>query len=358
MLLLLDFKSGGVAAEGLRRFRAFHQGGPYDTLFGKAVGIRQGARKMAGFPPQYPGTFYITEGGQETEIQYRYGHHLPEFAMYPLLESPAAMADLKEMYRQVLDVAAEHGFVALLSGLDYRGSPDWGEKLGYSRNKLADALERSIGFLREVAQPYHDQIVGLMIGGQVGPRGDAYALNQTISADEAEDYHSFQLEVHKRANVDFVWAATFNSIPEAIGVARAAARIGLPLGISFMLDSNHRLKSGASLQKAIETVDLQTGEAKPDYYGINCSHPIEFEPALEPAGWAKRIRSLRPNASAKDKGELCSIGHLEDGDPVDLGHRTGMLARRYPHIDIFGGCCGTWATHLDEMARNVREIRE
>ena len=159
---------------------------------------------MAGFPPQHPGTFYLTEGGQETEIQYRYGHHLPEFAMYPLLESPAAMADLKEMYRQVLDVAAEHGFVALLSGLDYRGSPDWGEKLGYSRNKLADALERSIGFLREVAQPYHDQIVGLMIGG----------------------------------------------------------------------------------------------------------------------------------------------------------HRTGILAQRYPHIDIFGGCCGTWATHLHEMARNVRKIKE
>jgi len=31
------------------------------------------------------------------------------------------------------------------------------------------------------------------------------------------------------------------------------------------------------------------------------------------------------------------------------------LAKRYPHIDIFGGCCGTWAPHLDEMARNIRQ---
>jgi homocysteine S-methyltransferase len=310
---------------------------------------------MAGFDSQQDGRLYLTEGGQETEIQYRYGHHLPEFAMYPLLENPTAMADLKAMYRRVLDVAAEHGFVAMLSGLDYRGSPDWAEKLGYSRQGLADALTQSIDFLRDVARPYVGQVSEILIGGQVGPRGDAYSLNRTITADEAEDYHSFQLDVLKRADVDFVWAATFNNIPEALGVARAAAGIGLPLGISFMLDSDHHLKSGASLKHAIETVDAQAGDARPDFYGINCSHPLEFEPAFEAGDWVKRIRSLRPNASAKDKIELCSIGHLEEGDPVDLGNRMGALARRYPHIDIFGGCCGTWGTHLDQIARSVRQ---
>jgi homocysteine S-methyltransferase len=312
---------------------------------------------MAGFGSQREGVFYLTEGGQETEIQYRHGHDLPEFAMYPLLDNPAAMADLKAMYCRVLDVAAEHGFVAMISGLDYRGSPDWGEKLGYSRAGLADALERSIGFLRDVARPYKSQIPEIRIGGALGPRGDAYSLNRTITADEAEDYHSFQLEVLKRADVDFVWAATFNNVPEAVGVARATARIGLPLSLSFMLDSNHRLKSGPSLKEAIETVDAEAGDTKPDFYGINCSHPLEFEPALEPGDWIARIRSLRPNASAMDKIELCKIGHIEDGDPVDLGQRMGALAQRYPHIDIFGGCCGTWAPHLDEIARNVREAR-
>jgi homocysteine S-methyltransferase len=311
---------------------------------------------MAGFGPQREGVFYLTEGGQETEIQYRHGHDLPEFAMYPLLDNPAAMSDLKAMYCRVLDVAAEHGFVAMISGLDYRGSPDWGEKLGYSRAGLADALERSIGFLRDVARPYHGRIADILIGGQIGPRGDAYSLNRTITADEAEDYHSFQIGVLKRLEVDFVWAATFNNVPEAVGVARATARAGLPLTISFTLDSNHRLKSGPSLKEAIETVDAEAGDAKPDFYGINCSHPLEFEPALEPGDWIRRIRSVRPNASAKDKIDLCQLGHIEDGDPADLGQRIGALARRYPHLDVFGGCCGTWAPHLDEIARNVREV--
>lgn len=308
---------------------------------------------MVGFPLQRNGTYYLAEGGQETEIMYRHGHELPEFAMYPLLDNPAAVADLKAMYARVLDIAAEYGFVAMISGLDYRASPDWGEKLGYSRSGLADALEASIVFLRDVARPYQGQIDQILIGGAVGPRGDAYSLNRTITADEAEDYHSFQLEVLKRVGVDFAGAMTFNNVPEAIGVSRAAARVGLPLSLGFVLDSNNRLKSGPSLCEAVEAVDAETGDAMPDFYGINCSHPLEFEPALTPGDWILRLRSLRPNASARDKMDLCKIGHLEEGDPVDLGRRMGSLAQRYPHLDIFGGCCGTWDKHLREIAANV-----
>lgn len=312
---------------------------------------------MAGFPVQSDGVFYLTEGGQETEIMYKFGHQLPEFAMYPLLDDPAAMADLKGMYSRVLDAAARYGFRAMLAGLDYRASPDWGAKLGYSREGLADALLRSIDFLRETSRPYEGQVSQILIGGMIGPRGDAYALNRTITADEAEDYHSFQVETLKRANVDFISAVTFNNVPEAIGVARASAKHDVPLYISFMLDSDHRLKSGPSLKDAIETVDRETGDDRPDFYGINCSHPLEFEPALEDGDWILRLRCLRPNASAKEKGELCQIGHLEDGNPAELGQQMGALARRYPHIDIWGGCCGTWEAHLNEIARNVRQVR-
>lgn len=312
---------------------------------------------QADFRVQRDGILYLTEGGQETEIMYRHGHELPEFAMYPLLENPQAMADLRAMYDRVFEAAATHGFAVMISGLDYRGSPDWGEKLGYSRQGLTDALIQSIAFLHDVAAPYKGQVPEILYGGLMGPRGDAYSLNRTITAGEAEDYHSFQIDVLKRAGVDFIGAATFNNIPEAVGVARAGASIGVPLTISFTLDHDHRLKSGPSLKEAIEAVDAEAGEAKPDFYGLNCSHPLEFEPALEPGDWITRLRSLRPNASHKDKMELCEIGHLEDGDPVDLGKRMGDLARRYPHIDIWGGCCGTWDRHLNEIARNVRVAR-
>ncbi len=310
---------------------------------------------MAGFPSQREGVFYLTEGGQETEIMYKHGHDLPEFAMFPLLDNEQATADLRAMYERYLETAARHGFVALMGGLDYRASADWGAKLGYSAQALAEIELRAIEFLRDVAKPFAGQ-AEILISGVIGPRGDAYALNRTITADEAEDYHSAQLETLKRANVDLACAMTFNNTEEAIGVSRAAARIGLPLSIYFTLTSASRLRSGPSVHEAIKTVDAATGDARPDFYGINCSHPLEFEPALEPGDWIERVRSLRPNAALMEKQQLCQIGHLVDGDPPELGQQMGALARRYPHIDVWGGCCGTWDTHLDEIARNVRAI--
>jgi homocysteine S-methyltransferase len=311
------------------------------------------------FPQQQPGLNYLTEGGQETEIMYKYGYDLPSFALFPLLDNPRAMTELRGMYGRYLDTAARHGFGVIIGGLDYRASPDWGALLGYSSEQLAELQMRSISFLREVAQPYQAQVPALRYAGIVGPRGDAYETNQTITADEAEEYHGAQLATLARADVDLVEAMTFTSVPEMVGLSRAASNAGLSLSVSFTLDnSTRRLPSGPTLKEAIETIDAQTGGDRPAFYGINCSHPFEFMPAIEPGRWFERVRCLRPNAAMMDKISLCTLGHLESGDPVELGELMGGLARQYPHIDMWGGCCGTWETHLDEIARNVSAARD
>jgi S-methylmethionine-dependent homocysteine/selenocysteine methylase len=305
------------------------------------------------FPPQNKGRFYLTEGGTETELMYKHGFELPHFAMFPLLDNPKAVSKMREMFRSYLDVAAEHDYCALMGGLDYRASPDWGDLLGYSPASLSDANVQSIEFLRELANEYSSQVPEILIQGLIGPRGDAYERNETITENEAEDYHSVQLETLKKANVDSALAITFNNIPESVGVARAAAKIGVPLAISLTLDSNSKLHSGPSLAEAVTAIDEETHQA-PEYFLINCSHPLEFEPAIEPGDWVQRVRGVRPNASKMDKMALCQIGHLEDGDPEELGRLCGDLARQYPHMDIWGGCCGTWDNHLNEIAKNVK----
>ena len=304
------------------------------------------------FPSQQEGRFYLSEGGTETELMYKYGFELPHFAMFPLLDNSDAVSKMREMFRSYLEVAAKHNVCALMGGLDYRASPDWGEKLGYSPEGLAEANLQSIEFLREIAGEYASEIPDILIQGLIGPRGDAYERNETITENEAEDYHSVQLETLKKADVDLALAITFNNIPESIGVARAAAKIGVPLGISLTLDSTSKLNSGPSLVEAITTIDKVTDQS-PEFYSINCSHPVEYEPAIEPGDWINRIRGVRPNASKMEKIALCQIGHLEEGDPIKLGELCGDLAKRYPHLDIWGGCCGTWNSHLDEIAKNV-----
>ena len=308
------------------------------------------------FPPAAEGRLYLTEGGIETEIMYKDGFELPQFAMFPLLDDPAALEAMKGIWRRMLGVAADAGFCVVLNGLDYRASPDWGKLLGYSDEGLATMQLRCIDFLRDLARDYESHIEKIYISGTIGPRGDAYALHRTITAAEAEDYHSVQLATLARAGVDMAWAMTFNNIPEAVGLTRAAKTAGLPLAMGLTLDSSCKLKSGPTLAEAVTEIDRQT-DTGPEFYACNCSHPLEFEPALDGGEWQGRLRCIRPNASAMEKIALCKLGHLEDGDPVELGAQMADVATRLPHMDIFGGCCGTDERHLREIASQVRRAR-
>ncbi|MBJ3774547.1 homocysteine S-methyltransferase family protein [Acuticoccus mangrovi] len=313
--------------------------------------------KHADIPPRRPGLLWLTEGGIETEIMYKWGYELPHFAMFPLLERAAPREAIRGIYRRYLDVAARHGMAALVGGFDYRASPDWGDLLGYSAAALADANIGAIRFLQEMAAEYRGDIPDARIVGYVGPRGDAYRLNRTIGEDEAADYHAVQLATLRKAGVDLAWAVTFNNPAEAKGVVRAAQTEGVPLALSFSLASNSRLASGRTLSEAIAEVDAASG-AYPAFYALNCSHPMEFEPALAPGPAMERLRSIRPNAAKMDKIALCKLGRLEEGDPVELGEQMADVARRYPNLDIWGGCCGTCETHLEEIARRLQPARE
>lgn len=318
--------------------------------------MKKDSETMKTFPAPLDGGIFLTDGGIETEIMYKWGFDLPQFAMFPLLDNPDAVSAMKGMYRRYLDVVARHRLSALMGGLDYRASPDWGALLGYSPEGLAEANLASIAFLRELAGEYAHDIPQILIAGYVGPRGDAYQLNRAITEDEAEDYHAVQLETLGRADVDLAWALTFNNVPEAVGLARAAAGARVPLGISLTLDGTSRLKSGPTLAEAVEAIDAASNAAA-QFYTLNCSHPVEFEPALGGGDWTRRLRGFRPNASKMEKIALCKLGHLEEGDPQELGRMMGDLARRYPHMDIWGGCCGTGHVHLEEIARNVCAAR-
>lgn len=309
------------------------------------------------FPSQLDGQLFLTEGGVETELMYKWGFELPHFSTFPLFGNRDAMSAIRGIFHRYLDVAAKYGLSALISGLDYRASPDWGALLGYSPDALADATLQSVEFSRELAREYADDVPQALTVGTLGPRGDAYQLNKTITANEAEDYHAVQLETLKKADVDIAWGMTFNTTAEAIGATRAAEKIGLPFAVSLSLDGTSKLNSGQSFADAVETIEAETN-GSPVFYFLNCSHPVEFEPALTQGDWIKRVRGFRPNASKMEKIALCKLGHLEEGDPVELGQLIGDVAQRYPHMDIWGGCCGTGEVHLEEMVKNILAVQE
>lgn len=307
-------------------------------------------------PTMKDGVLYLTEGGFETELMYLHGFELPCFAAFTLLDHADGTAAMKELYSRVCDVAAAEGVGILIGWINYRASPDWGAKLGLSADGLREATLRSIGFLEDLRKEYAGQIPHFLIDDAIGPRGDAYGTGGEITENEAEDYHSIQLETLKDSSVDIIWAATQNNIPEVIGMARAARNLGLEIAVSWSLNSESRLNSGPTVEEAVRSVDVAVPGAVV-WHSINCSHPMEFEPALTPGDWTNRLRCIRPNAAAMDKIALCKLGHLEDGDPIELGRQMGEVARRYPRMDVWGGCCGTDHRHLLEIVRNVKDVR-
>ncbi len=186
----------------------------------------------------------------------------------------------------------------------------------------------------------------ILISGNIGPRGDGYDPGKLMTPNEAADYHGWQIGIFRAENVDCVSAFTLTNVNEALGVAWAAKQADVPCVISFTLETDGRLPTGEPLGETIEIVDREAG-ASPIYYMINCAHPTHFAHALDgKSDWIKRLRAIRANSSCKSHAELDNSPELDTGNPQELGAHYADLLRRFPHINVLGGCCGTDHRHL------------
>lgn len=300
--------------------------------------------------PHQTDDIFLTDGGTETWLMYKRGFELPEFSAFHLLNDPRSAAALREYYTAFANIAVKLGTPFIFDSLTYRASRDWGALLGYSTEGLAEMNHKCFELYRECAAEAGLATEDTVLSGCIGPKGDAYKTNQDLTAQSAEAYHKEQIDTFKAAGADIVTALTLNTTVEAIEIANAAAKAGIPSVIAFTIEKDRKLRSGETLKQAIETVDAATSNA-PAYYMINCSHPDDFGPALASAPWADRIGGIRANASSLDHGTLCQLGHLEEGDPDKLAEQYVEIRAAHPKMNVFGGCCGTDYVHVEKIGR-------
>jgi homocysteine S-methyltransferase len=294
--------------------------------------------------PLEGGTF-ITDGGMETTLIFQHGLELPEFASFVLLDDPQGVEALRAYFRPYIELARERGVGILLDTPTWRANADWGERLGYAPERLADVNRRAVTLLEEL-RAEADGRPPLVISGCIGPRGDGYVVGEEMSPEEAEAYHGPQIATFAGTAADVVSALTLTYENEAIGIVRAARAAGLPVVISFTVETDGRLPSGRPLGEAIAAVDEATDGAAA-YFMVNCAHPTHFEHVLDPEQpWAARIRGVRANASTKSHAELDESEELDAGDPDDLAERYRVLRERLPNLAVVGGCCGTDDSHV------------
>jgi S-methylmethionine-dependent homocysteine/selenocysteine methylase len=300
--------------------------------------------------PQLDGGLYVTDGGIETTLIFHEGWELPDFSAFHLLQTAKGVAALRRYFSTYADIAKRFGTGLILESPTWRANADWGARLGYTPEALADANRAAIRLLEEIRTDYESERSPVVVSGCLGPRGDGYVPDRAMSEEEAESYHREQLGTLAGSGVDMACAITMNYVEEAVGIARAAQRAELPVAISFTVETDGRLPTGMPLRAAVEQVDDATS-GHPCYYMINCAHPAHFEHVLAEGGsWRDRIRGLRANASRKSHAELNESSELDVGNPVELGAQYAGLKERLPHLNVVGGCCGTDHRHVEQIA--------
>ena len=298
--------------------------------------------------PQLHDQLFLTDGGMETYLIFQQGVDLPDFASFHLLNTPEGEETVRGYFRPYAAIARQHGTGLILDTLTWRAHGDWGTRHGLGAAELARVNRRAVTMLDELREEFAP--VTVVISGCLGPRGDGYVPDAMMTVRHAEAYHQPQIDTLASTEADMLTAMTLNYVEEAIGIAHAARRAGMPLAISFTVETNGKLPTGQSLGSAIRVVDGATS-GYPAYYMVNCAHPSHFAHLLDPQEhWVRRIRGIRANASCRSHAELNESTDLDTGDPAALGASYADLRRRLPQLTVLGGCCGTDHRHVEAIA--------
>jgi S-methylmethionine-dependent homocysteine/selenocysteine methylase len=302
--------------------------------------------------PQLSGDVFLTDAGVETDLIFNHGIEIREFAAFTLLPTPTGRAALMRYFEGFLTLARERNTGFVLDSVTWKAHAHWAKSLGMNIAELRAANEESIRFIADLRDRFSANAKPIVLNAVIGPRGDAYRPEAKIAMEDADAYFAEQLGWLAATDADMITALTFNQAGEAAGLARAARAVGMPVVVSFTVETNGALPNGQSVADAITQVDEAT-DRYPAYYMINCAHPDHFTSTLEDVAWARRIRGVRANASRKSHAQLDASTTLDAGDPQELAGQYRQLAQRMPWLNVFGGCCGTDLRHVTAISRSL-----
>lgn len=177
-----------------------------------------------------------------------------------------------------------------------------------------------------------------------------------VLIDNDVAFHTWQADLFKKAEVDFLYAGIMPTLDEAIGMAKAMESTSLPYIISFMIRENGKLIDGTTINDAIENIDKSVKRV-PICYMTNCVHPDIVYKALSKKFnrteiVKNRFRGIQANAACLSPEELDNSCELISSSPSSLAEGIIKLKKDFD-FKIFGGCCGTDDIYIEEVARQL-----
>ena len=87
---------------------------------------------------------------------------------------------------------------------------------------------------------------------------------------------------------------------------------------------------------------------------INCANPSHFNDVINGnQHWTSRIKGIRANASCKSHAELDEATEIDAGNVDELGHWHTIIHKKLPDLRVYGGCCGTDASHVESICKHI-----
>ncbi len=275
----------------------------------------------------------------------------PDVAHGGLIYDDASRDVLTQVHREYLDIGQRYGIPMIATTPTWRANT---ERVSRSPFAGLPVNRDGVAYMTALRAGYGGDASPILIGGQIGPKGDAYSPQEAPGADDAEAFHRPQIEELADAGVDLLIAQTLPAADEALGIARVMARTGVPYVLSYVVRQNGTLLDGTALDEAVRRID-DAVERPALHHAVNCVHGSVFAAAMtatqaRDAHAARRISGLSANTSAKTPEELDGLVELDTEAPEDFG--TNLLGVRQAFGSRFlGGCCGTSTAHIEALAQ-------
>lgn len=294
----------------------------------------------------------LTEGAVIERLRRNPGVVLDEQVLNSgLCLDPAGRPALAAIYGEYLAIGREFDLPLILAAPTWRASKERIPASPFRGRDLNGEGVRFVRGLREGTGGYGDKV---LVAGLMGPRGDAYDPTQALDEEEAVRYHSWQAVRLAEAGADLLQAATMPALGEAVGMARALARTGLPFAVSFVIRPEGCLLDGTPLARAMEELDRKV-KPRASFLGVNCVHPTVLARALgnQPPGIRERFLFIQANTSTKSPEDLDGSAETETEDPGRFATGMSRLWKEFG-LRILGGCCGTDGGHIRALASLMR----
>lgn len=272
--------------------------------------------------------------------------------MAHLIEEPQGVAALTAIWESYVAVARRHRLPMIATTPTRRANIVSMAQAGLSEQSLV----KNVALLRHIRDA---SAIDMLAGGMMGCGGNAYTGEGCLPFEAARDMHRWAARVYESAGADFIFAAIMPTLPEALGIAHAIAETSLPYLISLTIQEDGCMVDGTPIAEAIATIDASAPRG-PAFYMTNCVHPRIVHAALsQPFNQVPLVRQrflgLQANTADLPYHELDASPVLHTATPEALAE--GMLLLRREHgFRLFGGCCGTDASHMEAIAQRITAV--